>query len=210
MLLHSVRHQPIICQKAAPYVLLVSDLRRKYYGVTSGNQPFVNLRSAHLFLRYAYRSGTISAPLSARLSKSRISQAPISIHIGVVLASRLFTPFKGQQTESPQNPYFHISISLSAPSLLLGVSISEILFWSFVILTIAVIYLYLLSFIVTYRLLFKMCSNSIISRFQGILAHKKFVRFASRQMAFECAILFIAVKILGQQKGKKSLTFTAA
>lgn len=48
-----------ICRQAAPYALLVSHLRQKCYGVTSGNQPFVNLRSEHLFLRYAYRSGTI-------------------------------------------------------------------------------------------------------------------------------------------------------
>ena len=54
------------CRKAAPYALLVSVSRQKCYGVTSGNSPFVILSSAHLFLRYAYRSGTISSPLSAR------------------------------------------------------------------------------------------------------------------------------------------------
>ena len=36
-----------ICRKAAPYALLMSCLRQKCYGVTNGNQPFVNLRSAH-------------------------------------------------------------------------------------------------------------------------------------------------------------------
>lgn len=49
-----------ICRQTAPYALLVSHLCQKCYGViTSGNSPFVNLRSEHLFLRYAYRSGTI-------------------------------------------------------------------------------------------------------------------------------------------------------
>lgn len=48
---------------AAPYALVVSVSRRKCYGVTSGNHAVCKLRSARLFLRYAYRSGTISAPL---------------------------------------------------------------------------------------------------------------------------------------------------
>ena len=41
----------------------------------------------------------------------------------------------------------------------------KIFFWSFVILTSIIIYLHLLSFIITYRQLFKKCSNSIIPRF---------------------------------------------
>ena len=62
-----------ICRQAAPYALLVSHLRQKCYGVTSGNKPFVNLRSAHLFLRFyivcmSELIRTISAPLSARSS----------------------------------------------------------------------------------------------------------------------------------------------
>ena len=51
------------CRKAAPYALLVSSLRQKCYGLQAAISPFVNLRSAHLFLRYPYRSGTISALL---------------------------------------------------------------------------------------------------------------------------------------------------
>ena len=110
-------------------------LAPKVLWVTSGNSPFVNLRSEHLFLRYAYRSGTISALLSARC-------------------------------------FFYSRKSL---------------FRSFVILTIALIYLKLLSFIVTYRQLYKKCYNSLKPRFQAVLTHKFFMRFASRQMIFECA-----------------------
>ena len=66
-------------------------------GLQAALSPFVNLRSAHLFLRYAYRSGTISASLSALSSN-------ISRHFSVVLENRLFTPFKAQRTQKPQNP----------------------------------------------------------------------------------------------------------
>ncbi len=54
-----------------PHALLVSYLRQKCYGVTSGNLPFVNMRSEHLFLRYAYHSGTI---FSSAIGKSSTSQ----------------------------------------------------------------------------------------------------------------------------------------
>lgn len=102
------------CRKAAPYALLVSFLRQKCYGVTSGNFAVCNLRSAHLFLRYPYRSGTI-------FSSHR------------VYSRCIFIPKK--------------------------------FFLSFVILTNAVIYRKLLSFIVTYRQLFKKCFNSVVPGF---------------------------------------------
>ena len=51
----------------------------------------------------SYRLRTISAPLSA-------SQTTFSRHIGMVLENRLFTLFKCQQTENPQN---HSDLDLS-------------------------------------------------------------------------------------------------
>ena len=136
------------------------------------------------------------APLSARSSN-------ISRHIGMVLANRLFTPFRCQHTENPQKPLLSYLNIIITPSLLLSVfCFRKSLFRSFVILTIIILLLKLLSFIVTYRQLYKECSNSVTPLFQAFLAHKFFMRFASRQMIFECAILVIAVKILGRQKGK--------
>ena len=107
------------CRKAAPYALLVSFLRQKCYGVTSGNFAVCNLRSAHLFLRYPYRSGTISALLSILPDNDVICEN----------TSLIF--------------------NISTPSLF----------------SVSVIYRKLLSFIVTYRQLFKKCFNSVVPGF---------------------------------------------
>lgn len=194
-----------ICRKAAPYALLVSHLRQKCYGVTSGNSPFVILRSAHLFLRFLYRSGTISAPLSARSSTSQQThkRGACKPHNHVVLSSTYRKTTKSIDFKSQYHLQHRVSCSVYF-------YFRKFLFRSFVILTTAVIYLKLLSFIATYRQLYKKCYNSLKPRFQAVLTHKFFMRFASRQMIFECAILVIAVKILGRQKRKMSLTFTAA
>ena len=110
---------------------------------------------------------------------------------------------EGNIQKNHKNHSFHISISSShRVSCSVYFYSRKSLFRSFVILTIAVIYLKLLLFIVTYRQLYKKCSNSVMPWFQAVLTYKKFMRFASRQMIFECAILFIAVKILSRQKGK--------
>ena len=47
-------------------------------GLQAALSPFVNLRSAHLFLRYAYRSGTISALLSAQSRTIQATSTDIS------------------------------------------------------------------------------------------------------------------------------------
>ena len=152
-----------ICRQAAPYALLVSHLRQKCYGVTSGNSPFVNLRSALLFLRFHIACmseliRTISALLSARSSN-------ISRHSGVVLEKRLFTLFRCQHTENPQKPLLSY-LNIITPSLLLGVFYSrKSLFRLFVILTIIILLLKLLFFIATYRQLYKKRSNSVMPRF---------------------------------------------
>ena len=89
-------------------------------GLQAAISPFVNLRSAHLFLRYPYRSGTILVLL------------------------------------------LNLSDNINTPSRLLGVFLFQKKFLLFVILTNAVIYRKLLSFIVTYRQLYKKCFNSVI------------------------------------------------
>ena len=170
----SVRRQPITCRKAAPYALLVSVSRQKCYGVTSGNSPFVILSSAHLFLRYAYRSGTISSPLSARWSTSQqtYKYGACKLPIYAVQGATDRKSTKSIEIEIP-----HIVINAESPARYFYFWKS--LFRSFVILTIIILSLNLLSFIVTYRQLYKKCFNSITPQFQGVLTHKKFVRIAA-------------------------------
>ena len=141
----SVRRQPITCCKAAPYALLVSVSRQKCYGVTSGNSPFVILRSAHLLLRFYI----VQEQFQLRCRLGQATSADIQAWRLKTACLRCLC-FNIQKIH--KNRSFHISISSSTPSLLLGVFYSlKSLFRLFVILTIAVIYLKLMLFIATYR-----------------------------------------------------------
>ena len=96
-----------ICRQAAPYALLVSYLRQKCYGVTSGNQPFVNLRSEHLFLRYAYRSGTIFSSAVGSVKQHSADIYAWCLKIACLRCSSV------NRQKNHKNHSFHISISLS-------------------------------------------------------------------------------------------------
>ena len=174
MFLHIRSTVADFCRQAAPYALLVSNLRQKCYGVTSGNSPFVNLRSAHSFLRYAYRSGTISAPLSARSSTSQqtYKRGACKPNNHVVLSSTYRKTTKSIDFKSQYHLQHRVSCSVYF-------YFRKSLFRSFVILTIIILLLKLLSFIAAYRQLYKKCSNSVMPRFQAVLRHKKFVRYVA-------------------------------
>lgn len=111
LLLHSAAAD--FCRKAAPYALLVSHLRQKCYGVTSGNSPFVNLRSAHLFLRFyivcmSELIRTILAPLSARSSTRQATSADIQAWC---LKTACLRTDEGNIQKIHKIHSFHISIS---------------------------------------------------------------------------------------------------
>lgn len=60
----SVWRQPISAVRQPHMLFWCQACAKSAMGLQAAISPFVNLRSAHLFLRYPYRSGTISALLS--------------------------------------------------------------------------------------------------------------------------------------------------